>query len=276
MTRLKRFFLFSACAVFAAAVVPLPARGQDEGPWKHYVTLALDSASQKNYAASEQFFLKALREAETFGANDFRVGSTLNGLGLVYREEKKYSEAEAAYRRALGIMQAAYGENLDFGNVSFNIANVMFDQGREVEALPVLQKTLPIYEKFFGPTSMKTAAVICMQGDVYRILKRYSEAETFLRKCSDIRETDMGIESTELADAQYSLALTLMAQGKFSTAEPRLRMVEGIREKKLGITDPLLAQTMEDHAVVLKQLGRDKEAEQLMSEAAAIRRSQKK
>jgi len=86
---------------------------------------------------------------------------------------------------------------------------------------------------------------------------------------------DSGLESNELADALYSLALTFMGEGKFSAAEPRLTLAEKIREKTLGITNPLLAQTMEDHAAVLKELGREREADKLATIAAAIRRSQK-
>lgn len=262
--------------VILLAAGGLAAQAQDEALWERDVSDALGGAKAQNYAASEQAFLKALREAEKFGTNDVRVGSTLNSLGLVYRAEKKYSEAEAAYRRALGIMQAAYGDNLDVANLNFNIANVMFDEGKQTETLPNLGKALPIYQRLLGSNSMKTAAVLCMQGDVYRLMKRYPDAEADLRKCADIREKDAGLESNDLADAQYSLALTLMGEGKYFAAEPRLKLVEQIREKTLGITSPLLAQTMEDRATALKELGRDKEAEKLIEIATAIRRAQTK
>ena len=267
-------FLVAAAAL--ASLLAVPAAGaQDDGTWQHLVVVALNAAAEHDYAGAEQDFLKALREAENFGPQDIHVGSTLNSLGLVYRAEKKYSEAEAAYRRALGIMEKTYGNSLDTGNVNFNIATVMFDQGHQAEALPNLSNALAIYRQFLGETSMKTAAVLCMQGDAWRLTKRYPEAEAALRQCADIREMDSGIESTDLADAQYSLALTMVAEGKLSAAEPRLRLVEKIREKNLGITSPLLAQTMEDHAAVLREMGRDKEARTLATIAEAILRSRK-
>ncbi len=255
----------------------LSAQDRDDGAWRRDISDALGAAKAQAYAASEQAFLKALREAEKIGPNDVRVGSTLNSLGLVYRAERKYSDAEAAYRRALGIMQAAYGsDSLDVANLNFNIANVMFDQGRQVDTLPNLERTLPVYERLLGSNSMKTAAVFCMQGEAYRLMKRYTDAEGDLRRCADIREKDAGIESNDVADAQYSLALTLMGEGKYSAAEPRLKLAEEIREKTLGITSPLLAQTMVDHATALKELGRQKEADKLIEIAAAIRRAQPK
>jgi len=238
---------------------------------------ALHAAGAKDYPKAEQAFLKAVQEAGRFGPDDPRLGTTLNSLGLVYRAEKKYGEAEGVYRRALGIMETAYGDSIDVGNVNFNIASVMFDQGHQAEALPNLRRTAGIYERLLGGDSLKTAAVLCMEGDAYRLLKRFPESEAVLRRCADIRETNGGlIENGELADALHSLALTLIDEGKFSAAEPRLKIAEKIREKTLGITSPLLARTMEDRAAVLKELGRDKEAENLLAVSAAIRRSQNK
>jgi tetratricopeptide (TPR) repeat protein len=237
---------------------------------------ALHAAGVKDYPKAEQFFLKAVQEAGRFGPDDPRLGTTLNSLGLVYRAEKKYGDAESAYRRALVIMQTAYGDSIDVGNVNFNIAGVMFDQGHQIEAFPNLRRTLAIYERLLGADSVKTAAVLCMEGETYRLMKRFPESETALRRCADIRETNGGlIENAGLADALHSLALTLIDEGKFSAAEPRLRIAEKIREKTLGITSPLLAQTMEDHASVLRELGREKEAEGLIAISAAIRRQNK-
>jgi len=267
---------FFACAAVLALLTTCPgARAQNEKAWKNFVETGLRAAAVRDYPTAEQSLLKALREAESFGPDDVRIGSTLNTLGLVYRAEKKYSEAESVYRRALVIMEGAYGQSVDVGNINFNIAGVMFDQGHQGDALPNLRKALAIYEKLLGGASLKTAAALCMEGDAYRLTKHYPEAETALRRCADIREMDAGLQSNEVADAMHSLGQTFMAEGKFSAAEPRLAIAEKIREKTLGITSPLLAQTLEDHAAVLKELGRDREAGKLAEMAAAIRRNQK-
>jgi tetratricopeptide (TPR) repeat protein len=274
-SRAKVRSLSAGIAVLALLTACPPANAQDEKLWKQYMMDAMKSAGDHDYPKSEQAFVKALHQSENFGPSDMRIGSTLNSLGLVYRAEKKYSDAEGAYRRALVIMQAAYGESVDVGNINFNIAGVMFDEGRQTDALPYLQKALAIYQRLLGDSSLKTAATLCMEGDAFRLTKRYTEAEAALRKCADIREMDSGLESNDLADALYSLAQTLALEGKLTAADARFGLVEKIREKTLGITDPLLAQTLEDHASVLKALGRDREAGNLTEMAAAIRRRQK-
>jgi tetratricopeptide (TPR) repeat protein len=261
-------------AAVAALVLSPRAHAQEDDAWKNLVMKALYEASAKDLSKSEQTFQQALKEAERFGPEDPRVGTTLNSLGLVYREEKKYADAENSYRKALGILQKAYGnDSIDVANVSYNIATALFDQGHQPAAMPFLQRTLVTYENILGSTSLKTASVLCMMGDVHRLAKEYQAAEAPLHRCADIREANGGMQTNEMADALHSLALTYAGEGKYALAEPRLTMAEKIRESTLGITSPVLAQTFEDHANLLRLLGRDKDAARLSSMAAAIRRN---
>ena len=246
---------------------------QDENAWKDLVMKALGEASAKDMAKSEQTFQQALREAERFGADDPRVGTTLNSLGLVFRAEKKYAEAEASYRKALVILQKSYGQDsMDVANVNFNIASVLFDQGKQTAANPLLTRTLLTYENILGGNSLKTGSVLCMLGDIHRIERNFQAAEAPLKRCADIRESAGLMQSAEMAEALHSLALTYVGEGKYALAEPRFTMAEKIRETALGITSPVLAQTFEDHASLLRLLGRTKDADRLNGMAAAIRR----
>jgi len=270
--------LLAASTVVAVLLsAPRADAQKPDDAWKNLLVEALAAAGAHDYPRAEQTLQKTLQEALRFGPEDPRLGTTLNSSGLVYRAEKKFAEAEAAWRRALVILEKSYpADSLDIANVNFNIASVLFDQGRQTEALPFIRKTLGPYEKLLGGSSVKTAAALCMEGDALRLLKDFGEAEGPLRRCADIREANGGIRNTEFADALYSLALTLVGEGKFVMAEPRFTLAEKIRENTLGITSPLLAQTMEDHAALLKSMGRDQEAGKLLVISAAIRRSQKK
>jgi len=268
--------LLLATAVLIIWVSAPVARAQDDGPWKISVLQALDAAGKKDFAKAEQIFLVALKQAEAFGPQDERVGITLNSLGLVYRAEHKYSEAEGAYRRGLVMIEQTYPNSIDVANVNFNIATILLDEGHEAEALPTIQRALSIYEKLLGPDGLKTAATLCLQGDAYRLAKRYSEAEGPLRRCAEIREKDSGLNNAELGDAIQSLARVFAAEGKASAAEARYKLLEKIRENTAGITSPLLGEAMEEHAAILKSMGRDLEADKLTTMAAAIRKSQGK
>jgi tetratricopeptide (TPR) repeat protein len=271
------FRLFIAgVALCAFTFTPYAAAQDAEDTWKDLVTQGQHAAANKEYATAEPIFLKAVHEAERFGTDDWRVGVTLESLGQVYTAEKKFGEAESAYRRALGIVGKADSDSQEAANVNFDMASLMFAASRLSEALIFARRALTSYETALGGASVKTAAALCLVGDSLRTMKNFIDAEAPLKRCADIREADGGIDDAELAGALHSLALTYAGEGKYALAEPRFKLAERIRESKLGLTSPLLAQTMEDHAAMLRTLGRTKEAERLMLLSAAIRRNEKK
>jgi tetratricopeptide (TPR) repeat protein len=248
---------------------------ESDDQWKALVMQALYSAGSNDFAKAEQLFQRALQEAGKFGSGDARVGTTLNSLGLVYKSERKFSEAEASFRKALAILEHAYGyDSIDVANVNFNIATVMVEQGKSGLVFPYLEKSLPAYQRQLGPQSLKAATVFCMIGDAHKSLKEWQEAEASLKQCADIRESQTGVVSSDLGDALFSLAQVLERQGKYGQAEPRYRLAEKIREKTSGIMSPALAEALEAHSAVLKAMGKEAEAAKDSALASAIRRNE--
>lgn len=268
-----RFALILLFTGFALSQRSAFAQDTEEG-WKNLVMQALYAADQGQYSKAEGMLVSAVHEAERFGAQDARVGTTLNSLGLVYRAEKKGADAENAYKKSLAILEQSYGqESVDVANVNFNIANALVDQTKYSAAIPYLQKSLQSYETLLGGSSIKTASVLCVMGDAYRGLKEYPNAMVNLKRCADIREADGGIQNPELADALHSLALVYSAQGKFAQSEANFRLVEKIVERTSGIASLQLASTLDDHVGLLKQMGgREKDIERLNKMSGAIRR----
>jgi tetratricopeptide (TPR) repeat protein len=264
-------------AVCVLALASFASAQSADDAWKDLIVKASYSAEANDYAKAEQTYLQALHEAERFGAEDARVGTTLNDLGQVYRKEKKFAEAESAYQRAAALLDTALGaDSNDVADVNFNMAVLLFDQGRQSNALPYLNKTLATLETHLNGEDVKLAAALCMLGDAYRLEKDFKAAEDPLHRCADIRERDGGVLNADLAEAMHSLALVYEGEGKFQLADPRFKLAEKIEESTLGITSPLLAQTMEEHAILLRQMGRQKEAARLDLIAGAIRRNQRK
>jgi tetratricopeptide (TPR) repeat protein len=262
-------------AVLASA--PFVYAQPPDDAWKKLFTQGVYFSSSKDYAKAEQSLISALHEAERFGADDPRVGSTQNTLGLVYVAENKFKEAEAAYHKALTVFEKASGEDsLDVAHVNFNIATVMFDEGLKAEALPYATKALRVYEAKLGGSSVNTASVLCMEGEAWRAMKDYTQAEGALRRCADIREADGGVQNADFGEAIYRLAQLYVEEGKYALADSRFKLSEKIRESTQGLTSPQLAQTLEEHAALLRSMGRTKDADKLSGLAAAIRRNQSK
>lgn len=274
-------FRFSLCGlllsvlVFSVSAQEAGQTGADD-TWNNLILqgtyLAVDSHDN---AKAEQVFLKALHEAEHFGPTDVRVGATLNRLGMVLRDEKKYGEAEAAFQKALGIFVDIYGsDSIDVANINFNMGSLLLDQGKAGPAMPYLQKCLDSYRKQFGDTGLKTAAALCLIGDDYRLMRAWQEAEKPLKTCAAVREQDGGVVNAELGDAENSLALVYEKEGKYALADGAFKLAEKIRERTQGVWSVALAETLEAHATLLKEMGRDIDAEKDARMATAIRKLQ--
>ncbi|MEP6715864.1 MAG: tetratricopeptide repeat protein, partial [Terriglobia bacterium] len=245
-----RFTSFGRAAlpllIAITAASPMLRADVADNAWKDLVMQGLYAAGANDFAKAEIIFRKALHEAEHFGAEDPRVGTTLNSVGLVYRSEKKFAEATAAFQQASAILEKAYGaQSIDVANSNYNIATALLDQGREADAIGYLRKCLLTYQKQFGGASLKTASVLCMIGDSYRLQRSPQEAEAPLKRCAQIREASGGLISAALGEALNSLALVYQQEGKFVLADQEFRLAEKIRERVLGITNPAFADTLE-------------------------------
>lgn len=263
-----------AAAVAFATLVPLLIGQLPPSTWNDLIAEGQHAAAGHDYARAEQYYLKALHEAERFAADDWRIGATLEGLGQAFRFEKKFGDAEQAFNRARSILEKTNGpESLEISALNMDVAGVLLDAGHPADAIPLLRSTVSLYEGQLGGTDTRTADALCLLGDALRAAKNLPDAETALKRCLDIRQSDGGVDSPEFADALYSLAMTYSGEAKYALADPRFTLVEKIREKTSGITSPALAQTLEDHASVLKSMGRGQEAAKLLAMAGAIRRS---
>ncbi len=264
---IPRFFLL------ASVLLALPLFGSVDDTWKDLYSQAQRASAIKDYAKSEEIYKKALHEAERFGDNDVRVASTSEGLGVALRYEKKFTEAEAAAQRAVTIYFATTGtDSLEYADAQFDFADILIAEGKLDQALQSLGRLLPVFDRNFGPSDVKTAAALCMQGDAFRTLKRYASAEIPLKRCADIREEDAGVVTPEFGEAANSLAIVYQHLGKYSLADSYFKYPEIILERSPeGILNPQLADALEAHAAVLRQLGREEEAKKKEKLASAIR-----
>lgn len=166
-------------------------------------------------AKAETYFTRAVREAEGFGPQDPRLGSTLNGLGLVYHSRGKYRDAERVYLRALAISLKVYGSgSLDVANVSMNLGTSYFDDALYARGEPYFRNAWWIFNRSLGPDSVKTARAIFQLGETYRNLKQFAAATPLLKQAADIRERVLGLTNPETAAAFNGLALAYTGMGK--------------------------------------------------------------
>ncbi len=56
---------------------------EEEARWQEQMAAGRQAVQQKRYADAENFFQASIREAERFGPQDARLGTSLNTLGIV-------------------------------------------------------------------------------------------------------------------------------------------------------------------------------------------------
>ena len=105
---------------------------------------------------------------------------------------------------------------------------------------------------------------------VLRDLARYAEAESLLRQCLRIRESESGSNPVKVAVVLNDLALLLQATNRMAEAEPLMRTALTIDEKSHGPDHPDVARDVNNLAQLLQDTNRLAEAEPLMRRALTI------
>ena len=127
--------------------------------WESYITAGQQAYQQADYAEAEKQFEAALKEAEAFGPDDVRLAKSLNELGLVYKAQGRYADAEPLYERSLAILEKALGpEHLNVAASLNNLAGLYSTQGRYADAKPLYERSLAIWETALGPDHPNVAA----------------------------------------------------------------------------------------------------------------------
>jgi tetratricopeptide (TPR) repeat protein len=240
--------------------------------WKDYLNAGVRAAAARNYTQAEKLLVEAVQEVSHLGENDQHYGTTLNTLGLVYRQDEKYALAEEAFTHALRILLISAGtESTDVANVEYNLGGVQMDQGHYQAAVDTYEKALPTFEHWFGHEGAKTAQCFQGLGECYRRLNRLAEAEKYFKQAAAVREASAGIDSPELGETMNSLGLTYTAAGKYKEAESAFKLALSIREASLGLQSDPVRITLENYAAMLQKDNRPKEAARLTTLAQAIR-----
>ena len=156
--------------------VPLRADTQ-ETQWKKHMDAALEAHRQGHYGDAEKSMEAALKEAERFGPEDLRLGTTLNNLAELYRDQGKYAEAEPLYKRSLVIVVKVLGPEHPGVATNLNNLGLLYtDQGKYAEAVPLYKRSLEITEKALGPEHPTVATSLENYAMLLRKTNRDAEA----------------------------------------------------------------------------------------------------
>jgi len=161
--------------VCAAALLLLTGCASNERfLWEEYTAAGLSSIGAGHYPRAEQYLTRALAKAEELGPQE--QGISLNSLGELYRRQRRNSEAEHMFIRALEVKEAGLGRNHpDVAVTLTNLGLVYLEEERPEKAAPLLERALSIQETRSSKSAAR-ARTLAALAVAYHRLGRDAEA----------------------------------------------------------------------------------------------------
>ena len=122
------------------------------------------------------------------------------------RAEGRYAEAQKVYQAALEEAEGPGTKTPLLATSLHNLAAVLLDQGRFVEAEPHLQRALDLWGALRPPDHPAVAATTLSLASAYHGLGRYREGILFARQALEIREKVFWANHAEVALVLNNLA----------------------------------------------------------------------
>ena len=150
-----------------------------------------DARQAGRHAETEDMFLAAAQQADSFSLDDPRRATTFDNLADVYRRQGRNAEAEEYYRRALEIRVAALGPEHPRVAMSLTgLAALYRDQDQDGDAEPLYQRALSILEKALGTKDIRVAETLEGYAAVLRKIGRTAQAAEMETRARVIRSDE--------------------------------------------------------------------------------------
>ncbi|KAI5460951.1 hypothetical protein BGZ63DRAFT_425413 [Mariannaea sp. PMI_226] len=199
---------------------------------------------------------------------DSLVTDSIHGLGMLYWNQGKPSQAEAMYGRALEGSEKALGrDHISTLRTVNNLALVYLDQGKFSEAEVMLVRAIKGKEKALGYNHISTLGTIKNLGSMYWDQGKIDEAEVIIARALKGMEEALGYNHVSTLNAVNNLGLVYKDQGKLDKAQVMLERALVGTEKALGRNHSSTLNTVYNLGIVYGAQGRISEAEAMYDRA---------
>lgn len=214
--------------------------------------------------------LLKIREAER---NDAVLGLVLNELGLLYRFQGKFAEAEQMMKRSLAIKEKTLGKNHPDLLLTLNNLVGLYEEHEEYIGIePLIKRSLDICKQSTEEESICIDTPLHNLGWYYAHQGRYEDAELLLKRALKIREKRYGKNHLAVAFSLYSLALLYAEQTEhYAEAESCYKHALTLEENILGKDHPSVIMTLNNLAGLYYAQEKYSEAEQLYERLLAAK-----
>jgi len=192
------------------------------------------------YAEAEPLYQRSLSICERALGPDHRiVGTLLNNLAGLYREQGKDDLAEPLYQRSLAIHEEALGPDHPDVSVSLqNLAGLYREQGKYDLAEPLFQRSLAIREEALGPDHRLVGTSLNSLALLYIGRRKYDLAEPLLQRSLAIFERALPADHPGIVTVLVNLSFCLTGMRRLNDAERLARRGHSVANRALGAEHP--------------------------------------
>ena len=258
-------------AAVSLAVLWTSAASAELTLWVKYHYAAEEAYNRGEFSRAEQLFKAAEREAAiTLPPENFRLASTLDGLGLVYAAQGRLDEANAVLERALEMKEKVLGPHTrEVPETVLNIADLRFAQGQYDKVERLYRHALLILVR--DQTDIGVTRALNGLARYYRLQGDAVRAESLLERARKIHIEARRRNHPAMADTLVELARLYAFEGRDAESIPLYDKACAIRAGNLGMHHPETAACYEEFAQALHRLNRLAEAEELQERSKEIR-----
>jgi tetratricopeptide (TPR) repeat protein len=225
---------------------------------------------QRRDADALEVLQRALKMAKAGSGSDPAITvRVLNGLGVAYARQGKYTKAESFLTQASAL---ALKSGISIGTPVFlhNLGVIHFHKREFKKAEDLFLEALNLTEADVGPRHPDLVFLVASLGDVYREAGRCAESEQQYRRALAILETPGPDFSLRVARLLQGLSLTYTKCGRKADADAAMAEAASIARVNLS-GRPDMVTIVESYSSTLKNQGKVQEAKALLREAKRAR-----
>ncbi|QOW18777.1 serine/threonine protein kinase [Lysobacter ciconiae] len=234
-----------------------------------YNAQALALTNLQQFDKAEQAFNRSIEIHSALPGQDgpARLAMVKHNLGLMYWRWGKQAAAEQQFRSVIAALPRR-GTSLSHA-VETRLAQILREQGRYAEALPLLQEGMQRAIALYGPQSSFVLLQHEALADLYQDWGDYRSADQQHQARLALGEVVEGLDSIGQAMALYNYGTLQEARGDLAGAERLYRQSWEIRKQKLGVDSPISMRGEVGLAQLLTSRGEFQQAWPLIEHADA-------
>ena len=202
------------------------------------------------------------------GGDALRMGTLHNNIGVLYRDLRRYAEAEPHFRRSLEIVVLHLGTGHPRTAFPLNsLARIRQARGDLEDAERLCREALAIRISGLGEEHLFVGFSLTTLAEILLDRGKREEAERAARHSLEIKQKNLGPDHRWIADTYSILGATLRDEEEGLAL---LRRALRIQEATYGAESPRLLKTLERTRTALSRLGLTERAEKISRRIATI------